>query len=144
VPQGPKLGQLYGYLELIEDWARGVRAEVERQVFAGMEVIGPDGQRMKLVEGKKGNRKWRDEQLAEGRLAGLVPPDKLYKPRELVTVSAVDKMFNRKATKAQWEALQDLIVQSKGKAKVTLGSDPAEPYTPDADADEFEDLGGAE
>lgn len=139
-PPTNRLGELYGALELIEDWCRGIRAEVERMVFAGMEVIGPDGQRMKLVEGKKGNRKWRDEQEAESRLAGLVPPDKLYKPRELVSVSNVQKMFDKKATKAQWEALQDLIVQSKGKAKVTLGSDPAPPYTPEADSDEFEDM----
>lgn len=140
VPAGDKLGQLYGYLELIEDWCRGVRAEVERMVFAGMTVIGPDGQPMKLIEGKRGNRAWRDEQLAEGRLAGLVPPDKLYKPRKLITVADVEKMFNKKATKAQWEALQDLITQSKGKAKVALGSNPAPAYTPEADADEFEDL----
>ena len=140
VPAGEKLGALYGYLELIEDWCRGVRAEVERMVFAGMEVIGPDGQRMKLVEGKRGNRKWRDEQEAEARLAGLVPPDKLYKPRQMVSVADVDKMFNRKATLAQWEALQDLITQSKGKAKVTLGSDPAPPYVAEADGNEFEDL----
>lgn len=140
VPAGDKLGQLYGYLELIEDWCRGVRAEVERMVFAGMDVIGPDGQRMKLVEGKRGNRKWKDEQEAERRLAGLVPPDRLYKPRQLISVSDVDKMFNKKATRAQWETLQDMITQSKGKAKVTLGSDPAPAYTPEADANEFEDL----
>jgi hypothetical protein len=140
VPAGDKLGQLYGYLELIEDWCRGVRAEVERMVFAGMRVVGPDGQPMKLVEGKRGDRKWRDERLAESRLAGLVPPDKLYKPRKLISVSDVDKMFNKKATKAQWEALGDLITQSKGKAKVALGSNPAPAYTAEADADEFEDL----
>jgi Protein of unknown function (DUF2800) len=143
VPAGDKLGALYGYLELIEDWCRGVRAEVERQVFAGMTVIGPDGLQMKLVEGKRGNRAWKDEQKAEQILAGLVPPDKLYKPRELVTVSVVDKMFNKKATKAQWDQLQDLITQSKGKAKVVLGSNPAPPYTADADSSEFEDLGHA-
>lgn len=140
VPAGAKLGTLYGYLELIEDWCRGVRAEVERMVFAGMEVIGPDGERMKLIEGKRGNRKWKDEQLAEARLAGLVPPDKLYKPREIITVSNVEKMFNKKATKAQWEALQDIITQSPGKAKVALGSNPAPAYVAEAGDDEFEDL----
>lgn len=141
VPDAGKIGQMYGYLELIEDWCREVRAHVERLVFAGVPVIGPDGQRMKLIQGRRGNRTWRNEQEAEARLAGLVPPDKLYKPRELVSVSDVDKMFNRKATKAHWEALQDLITQSKGKAKVALGSDPAPAYTEEADADEFEDLG---
>lgn len=140
VPMGDKLGKLYGHLELIEDWCRGVRAEVERMVLAGMTVIGPDGLPMKIVEGKRGARKWRDESEAEARLAGLVPPDKLYKPRELITVSAVEKMFNKKATRAQWEQLQDLVTQSKGKAKVSLGSDPAPPYSPDAAADEFEDI----
>jgi len=141
IPAGEKLGTLYGYLELIEDWARGVRAEVERMVFAGMEVIGPDGQRMKLIEGKRGNRKWLDEQKAEATLAGILPPDKLYQPRKMISVSDVDKMLNKKATKATWETLQDLITQSKGAAKVALGSNPAPAYVAEADSNEFEDLG---
>jgi hypothetical protein len=143
IPAGEKLGTLYGYLELVEDWCRGVRAEVERMVFAGMEVIGPDGERMKLIEGKRGNRKWVDESKAEATLAGLVPPDKLYKPREIITVSKVEKMFKKKATMPQWEALQDLITQSPGKAKVVLGSNPAPAYVAEAEGHEFEDLGDA-
>jgi hypothetical protein len=149
VPQpGPdKLGALYGTLELIEDWCRGVRSEVERMVAGGMDVIGPDGQRMKLIEGKRGNRRWQDERKAEAILAGILPPDKLYKPRELITPSKVDKLVNKKATKAIWEDMvAPLVVQSAGRPKVVLGSHPAPAWVPEAGADEFEDLdeGGAE
>ena len=138
-----KLGALYGTLELIEDWCRGVRSEVERMVAAGMTVIGPDGEPMKLIEGKRGNRKWGNEQQAEKVLAGLLPPDKLYKPRELTSPSKVGKILNKAATKALWtDMVEPLIVQAKGKPKVVLGSNPAPAYVPEAGADEFEDLDG--
>jgi hypothetical protein len=147
-PSIEKLGALYGELELIEDWCRGVRSRVEGMVMAGMDVIGPDGQRMKLIEGKRGNRRWADEQKAEAILAGILPPDKLYKPRELVTPSKVDKLVNKKATKQIWEDMvAPLVVQGKGRPKVALGSHPAPAWVPEAGADEFEDLddaGGAE
>ena len=144
VPAGEKLGQLYGVLDLIEDWCRGVRSEIERMVFAGMEVIGPDGERMKLVEGKAGNRAWQDSDAAKAVLAGLLPPDKYLKPQEIITPAVADKLFKKDARKTWNDMLAPLIVQKKGAAKVTLGSDPAPPYSPEASESEFEDLGAPE
>jgi hypothetical protein len=143
VPAGERLGKIFGVLDLIEDWARAVRGEVERMVMGGMTVIGVDGQPMKLIEGKKGNRKWDDPALVEGILVGLLPPEKAYKPRELITPSVADKLLNKKATKAQWETLTPFITQEPGRPKVALGSHPGEPYNPASTADEFSDLGAA-
>jgi hypothetical protein len=144
VPAGDRLGAMFGLLDPIEGWARAVRAEVERMVQAGMTVTGPDGLAMKLIEGKRGNRAWTDPDAVEGVLVGLLPPEKAYKPREIATPSAVDKMLNKAATKAQWETLKPYIKQAPGKPKVVLGSNPAAPYQPSADASEFADLGEAE
>jgi hypothetical protein len=141
VPAGERLGAMFGLLDTIEDWCRAVRGEVERMVQAGMTVVGPDGLPMKLVEGKRGNRAWTDPATVEGILVGLLPPEKAYKPRELVTPSAVDKLLNKKATKAQWETLVPFVKQAPGRPKVVLGSNPAAPYEAAAGADEFADLG---
>lgn len=138
---GPALiGARYGALDLIEQWIKATRAEVERMVFAGMEVIGPDGLRMKLGEGKKGNRAWVDEKVAEGVLAGQLSPDKLYKPRSLISPSEADKLLNKKKTAQQWELIKPLYKQAPGKPKVMLGSDPTPEWRGELKAEEFIDL----
>jgi hypothetical protein len=146
VPGLERLGTTYGVLDMIEGWCRSVRGEVERLVMGGMTVIGPDGEPMKVVEGKKGNRAWTDKEKAEAALAGILPPEKFYKPRDIVTPSVADKLLNgaRKVKDPRWERFTDLIAQAPGKPKVTLGSDPAPPYVGSADAGEFANMDGPE
>jgi hypothetical protein len=135
VPAGDKLGALYGVLDLIEDWCRAVRGEVERMVLGGMTVIGPDGHPMKLVEGKRGNRSWINEEQAASLLSGFIGPDKLYQPQKLITPAVADKIL-----KKDKGIIADYVKQSAGRPKVTLGSDPAPPYVGTADASEFDDM----
>lgn len=140
LPSVELLGARYGVLDEIESWCRAVRAECERMVFAGMDVIGPDGLPMKLVEGKRGNRTWIDERAAEGVLAGHLPPDKLYKPRKLLTPSEADKLLNKKKTAEVWKTIEPLYKQAPGQPSVTLGSDPRPPWSGEAKSDQFPDL----
>ncbi len=140
VPVGEKLGIKYGLLGLIEDWCRAIRSEVERRVFAGEKVIGPDGLPFKLVEGKRGNRSWTDETLAEGMLTGVLPPEKAYAPRKIITASAAAKILDKKKTAMQWEPFKAIIAQAPGSPKVALGSDPTPEYSGEAKASEFSDL----
>jgi hypothetical protein len=138
---GPNLiGSRWAILPLVEQWIKATYAEIDRMVFAGMEVIGPDGQRMKLTEGKKGNRAWTDVEKAEGVLTGLLSADKAYKPRALISPSEADKLLNKKKTAAQWEQIKPLYTQAPGKPKVVLGSDSAPEWHGEAKADEFVDL----
>ena len=139
VPKQAKLGALYGVLDLIEGWCRAVRGEVERQVMAGITIIGPDGEPMKVIEGRKGRREWIDAKAAEALLAGFLPPEKLYKPAELVTPAVAEKLL-----KKQKDVIADLVKQADGKPKVTLGSDPAPPYNGAADVSEFGNVEGDE
>lgn len=141
-PPADKLGDLFGVLDLIEGWCRGVRSEVERRVFAGEPVIGPDGKPMKLIEGKRGNRAWIDEEAAAALLQGFVPQEKLYKPRQMVSPAVIGKLYDKKSTAGQWEIIKPLFHQAPGKAKIALGSDPAPAYSGAASADEFADIGG--
>lgn len=141
VPGSPdKLGQLFGVIDIVEGWCRAVRAEVERLVMAGTEVIGPDGERMKVVEGKKGNRSWSDADQAAAVLSTLLGPDNAY-ARKLLTPAQVEKALGKKRKQEFADMLAPLTTQAPGRPKVTLGSDPAPPWTGSAGADEFEVLG---
>lgn len=143
VPAGERLGKTFALLDLIEDFCRGLRAEVERQVMAGMTVIGIDGQPMKVIEGRKGHRTWKDPDQAEGLLVGLLPPEKAYKPREIISPAAAEKALGgKKKAKEQWwkDTFGPLIATPPGKPKVVMGSDPAPPYQPAAGDEEFSNL----
>ena len=134
-----KLGELYGALDLIEDWCRGVRAEVERRLFAGMTVIGPDGQPMKLIEGRKGHRAWSDADAAAATLVPLLG-DGAYKEPELLSPSAVEKALGKKRKQEYEDFIKPLVRQPRGRATIALGSDPAPPYQAEAAVDEFDAL----
>lgn len=143
VPAGPTLGALSGSLDLIERWCQAVRGEIERMVLAGMEVIGPDGKPMKVVEGRQGRRTWTDVDQIKGILAGMLPPDKYLKPQPVITPAEAQKLLCKgKGAKAKFaEMFGSYVRQAPGKAHIALGSDPRPPYTPASDADEFEELG---
>lgn len=139
LPKQQDLGAVYAKLPLIEQWIKEVKAEVSRQVSAGFTVIGSDGQRMKLVKGRGGDRVWKDKDAAAAQLAGIMSPDELYEPAELVGVPKVAKKYDKKKTAATWALIQPLIYQPPGKPTLALGSDPRPEYVPDATAD-FDDL----
>jgi hypothetical protein len=139
VPPMARLAAIYQNLDLIEGWARAVRGEVERCVSGGMTIEGPDGLPMKIVEGKKGNRYWTDEEIAAGLLSGMagIGPDKAYKAPQIITPSVADKMLGKKR-KAEFEmVLQPYVKQDPGKPKIALGSDPRPPYEGAASESEF-------
>lgn len=141
LPDAHTLGAKLAMLDLIETWVKAVYAEGERLVFSGVDVIGPDNLPMKLVEGKKGNRKWKDENVAVGLLLGALPPEKAYKPREPITPSVADKLLNKKRTRETWVQFMDQIEQAEGKAKIALGSDSRPAFKPNVSTiDDFVDL----
>lgn len=135
-----RLGQAFANLDMIEEWCRAVRAECERQVFAGIEIIGIDGLPLKLIGGRKGDRKWINEEAAEALLVGLLPPEKAYQPRKIISPSTVGKLFDKKKTAATWELFKPAITQAPGKPKVVEGSAPGTPWSGEVKDSEFVDL----
>lgn len=126
---GAKLG-------LIEIWAKGVRTKIEAEILAGREVKG-----WKLVEGKRGNRKWLDETEAKallqkcGAKVGDIEVSKLKTPKQI-----------EKALKGNARALKklpDLYSQKSGRPGVAPLSDRRPAYTPKPE-DDFEDVGDDE
>ena len=123
-------------VDLIEDWCKGIRAEVERRLLAGESV--PD---FKIVAGKRGNRQFRDEAEAEAMLKSM-----RLKLEDMYDLKLISPTTAEKRAKAgvigprQWTKLQELIVQREGKPHVAHVSDPRPALTVQPVADEFQDV----
>src|ERR1700688_1150891 len=133
-----QLGRRMGNLEIIEDWCRAVRAEGERRVLAGHTVNGPDGLPYKIVEGKRGARKWIADKITEveGLLVGQLGV-KAYEPKAVISASAAAKILDKKKTAATWAVFASYYAQSAGRPSVVPGSDPRPPYNGGMDESEF-------
>jgi hypothetical protein len=123
-------------VDLIEDWCKAVRAEVERRLLAGTPVPG-----YKLVEGRRGARSWADKGEAESTLKAM-----RLKIEEMYELSLISPTTAEKLAKAgtigprQWPKLQGLITQSNGKPSVAPESDKRPPLVMTPLADDFADM----
>lgn len=122
--------------DMIEKWVKAVRAEVERRLLAGVTVPG-----YKLVQGKKGNRQWTDEKIAEETLKSMrVKHEHIYK-YTLATPTALEKLAKSgEIGPRQWERLSEIITQSEGGPSVAPESDKRPAIVPSADASAFDDV----
>lgn len=133
------ISQKMAAVDLIEDWCRAVRAEVERRLLAGTPVTG-----YKLVQGKRGARAWGSAEDVEALFKSMrLKQDEMY-DFKLISPTAAEKLL--KDTPKRWNRVIPLITQSDGKPSVAPESDkrPALVMTPVED--EFdavtEDLAG--
>lgn len=136
LPAGAGLLASYmGKLELIEDWCRSVRAEVDRRLHAGDEVPG-----FKLVAGKKGNRAWADKAAVLEALKSMrLKHEQMYE-YTLISPTGAEKLLKADSPK-RWKTLQEHITQADGKPHVAPASDPRPALTVAAVADDFEAIG---
>lgn len=112
-------------VDLIEDWCRAVRAEVERRLLAGTPVPG-----YKLVQGKRGARAWSSAEEAEKLLKSMrLKQDEMYEFK-LISPTTAEKLL--KDTPKRWNRVTPFITQSEGKPSVAPQSDkrPALVITP--------------
>jgi hypothetical protein len=106
-------------VDLMEMFCLAVRAETERRLLAGVEVPG-----FKLVEGKRGHRKWVNPEEAELQLRSM-----RLKVEEMFELKLISPTTAEKLAKAgtigprQWKKLQEQYAQSQGKPSVALASD---------------------
>jgi hypothetical protein len=135
-PAADLLSKQMAAIPLIEDWCKAVRAKVEAKLFAGEPVPG-----YKLVQGKKGNRKWSNETEAEMIMKGFkLKVEEMY-DLKLISPTTAEKLSKAKVIgPRQWPKLAGYITQSEGSPSVAPESDkrPALVITPPAD--DFEDV----
>jgi hypothetical protein len=120
------LAEAMGKADLVEQWCKAVRAEVERRLLAGTPVAG-----YKLVQGKRGSRAWSDPVEAEVALKAIrLKVEEMY-DLKLISPTTAEKLAKRLDDKGrpiigprQWPRLQGLITQSDGKPSVAPSTDP--------------------
>lgn len=128
------LGSAMAKVGLIEDWCNAVRAETERRLFANHPVPG-----FKLVEGKRGNRSWTNEEQVVGILLGAnVSADQVY-TRKLISPAGAEKLLKKTSPGVLAQALA-LTSQTEGKPSVAPADDKRPAITIVSGAADFRDL----
>lgn len=108
------LGRLRTLVPLVETWCKAICAEVQSRLDSGQPVTG-----WKLVEGRRGNRQWGDEEAVVKQLKSFrLKADEMFE-RKLISPAAVEKMLTDK----RWEKVEPLIVQKEGKPQAAPESD---------------------
>lgn len=120
-------------VELVEQWCKAVRAEVERRLLAGQSVTG-----YKLVEGKRGARKWTDASEAEAVFKSMRLTQTEMYDLSLISPTTAEKLL--KDTPKRWNRVKPLITQSQGKPSVAPATDKRPALAVQSVADDFSDL----
>ena len=130
---GNYLSMAMSKVELVEHWCKAVRAEVERRLLAGQTVDG-----FKLVEGKRGNRKWSSDAEVEALFKSFrLRQDEMY-DYSLISPTKAEKLL--KDTPKRWEKVAGLISRAEGKPSVAPATDKRSSLTVQSVADDFRDL----
>ena len=121
-------------VDLVEGWCKAVRAEVERRLLAGQPLDG-----WKLVEGRRGNRAWADEALAEEvmKKSFRLRDAEMY-VQKLISPTAAEKLL--KDTPKRLKRVVDLMTRSEGKPSVAPAADRRPALVVANLADEFRNL----
>ena len=119
-------------IPLIEDWCKAVRAKVESELFAGVAIPG-----WKIVGGKKGNKSWSDEEVAEALFRDMRMT--IEERCNLSIKSPTQIMKVLKSTPKRLKRVMDanMIVQRPGKPSVAPESDPRPVWVQPDQASDF-------
>jgi len=130
------LGNLLGAVDLVESWCKAIRAKAEAELLAGNPVPG-----FKLVEGRRGARRWSNEGDVEETMKSM-----RLKLEEMYDFTLISPTTAEKLHKAgtigprQWPRLQSLITQNEGKPSVAPATDKRPALVIQATADEFSNV----
>jgi hypothetical protein len=121
---------------LIESWIKSIRAEVERRLMSGTPVAG-----YKLVQGKRGNRKWGNPEEAESTLKDMSFKHEMMYDYTLVSPTSIEKLVKSKQIDSDhWIKIQELITQSEGYPSVAPESDKRPVLNSSADDSDFDKI----
>lgn len=110
-----ELATMYPLLDFISAWTSNVRKYMEAQALRGTEYPG-----LKVVEGRKGARAWKDESIAiETLVEKGVTEEKLYK-KTLISPAQAETVIGRK----NFGPFREIIVQTEGKPTLVPVEDP--------------------
>ena len=131
LPLPDKLGRFLGISDLAELWIKAVRGQAEIELLAGRMVTG-----YKLVQGKKGNRKWTNEEEVEEKLKSFrLKQDEIYN-YSVISPTDAEKLLANKSPK-RWDILKTMYGQSEGAIHVAPETDKRPAYVPEKPEDGF-------
>lgn len=119
------LARAMGQVEYIEKWCASVRAAAFTELQQGRTVPG-----FKLVQGRQGNRAWRDEDAVEAMLkAGRVKQAHRYSFK-LLSPPALEKLLSQsKPLARRWAEVEQFITRAEGGLSVAPENDERAAYT---------------
>ena len=130
------LGSQYALVPFVEAWAKDIAAATQKALANGQPVVRNDGLAYKLVNGRLGDRKWKnDEEAARNLIQARLTKEEMYvfklispaMAESLSKAPRVPKGTPKKPARlppTAWQALQDLIVRDDGKPQIVLDTDP--------------------
>lgn len=119
VAEEDELSRAMARVELVEQWCKAIRAEVERRLLAGEPVAG-----FKLVEGRRGNRAWTDEEAVEKLFKSFrFKKEEMY-DFKLISPTKAEKLL--KKNPGRWEKVEALTSRAEGKPSVASVTDRRE------------------
>lgn len=82
------LSQLYAHLDEVEQACKDFRGEALKRAMAGRTITGH-----KVIQGRPGNRHWKDPKKAESMLSFVLEPEKMYEPRKIISPTDAEKLL---------------------------------------------------
>lgn len=145
----PELGQLHEKLPMIRKWCDDIESKLLDELDKGTQIVGSDGQPMKLVEGRRPPKEWTDDGVAESLMNRFRLGDLMWN-KKIISPTQAEKLAPREKKKkdapevetpigpTQWKRLAALVTQRKGKPVPAPGSDPRPALSKDDDMPEEE------
>lgn len=120
-----ELAEAYTRVGLVKIWAEAAEKAVYSRLLNGGAVPG-----LKLVEGRKGARKWRSEQAAVAAVIDAGITADVYEHKILSPAKMEKLLKDKKLTKDQWDALAPEITQENTKPIIADETDKRPEYRP--------------
>ena len=125
------LAKKLSMVDAIRTWCDAVEAESRRRLMAGRTLPG-----FKVVQGRKGTRKWVDEEAVETLMKKMRFRGKNMYEMKLISPTTAEKYAKyRRIGPVQWKRLCELLTQSEGKPSIVPESDPRPALVTDPAAD---------
>lgn len=131
-----QLAKIMQKLPAIELWIAAIKERAGIELSEGRVVPG-----YKLVQGRAGNRTWRDPAAAASLLESCgLSKDQIY-AKKLVSPAQADKLIKKsgKLTDEQAAAYSDMIIKPAGAPVIAEESDPRPAYRGGLTADDYPD-----
>lgn len=120
-----ELAEAYARVGLVKIWAEAAEKAVYGRLLHGESVPG-----LKLVEGRKGARRWRSEQAAVAAVIDAGITADVYE-HKLLSPAKMEKLVkDKKLTKDQWDALAPEITQENTRPVIADENDTRPQYYP--------------